>query len=146
MYGYTNAVYVDSTLLYEGANILENGTGDTNAITVTNGSIKTAATSIATTTTNSTGTVIKFTDGTMITTQEVVTNAPNKTSGTLFVSDPLAITFPAKFISKPSCAASSLWLTTMRVDDGNKGFLWVYNTESINYGINATITAVGKWK
>ena len=146
MYGYINAVHVDSTLLYEGSNIIEKGTGDTDAITVTNGSIKTAATSIATTTTNSTGTVIKFTDGTMITTQEVVTNAPNKASGTLFVSDPLVITLPATFTSKPSCTASSAWLTTLRVDDSSKGFLWVYNTESVTYGVNATITAIGKWK
>ena len=146
MYGYVNAIYVASTLLYEGANICEKGTGDTDVFTIVNDSIKTAATSIATTTNNSTGSIIKFSDGTMITTQEVVTNAPNKTSGTLFVSDPLAITFPATFISKPSGAVSSTWLTTLRVDDGSKGFLWVYSTSAVNYGEKATITAIGKWK
>ena len=148
MYGYVNCLYVDSSLIYEGGNIFEKGTGDTASyLTSVNGSsVQSALNSVAYTTTNATGNIIKYGDGTMITTQEVTSNAPNVANGSIYTSNPLAITFPATFISKPTGSSSCAWASNLRVDSTTAGNVWVTNGTSVVYGTTVQITLIGRWK
>jgi len=148
MYGYVNCVYVEDTLIYEGSNYFQKGTGDTTDYIafVGSGTRQSSLNTTALTTTNATGTIIKYADGTMICTQEVISKAPNNVNGNLYISDAQVISFPATFQAKPICSASSAYMTKLRVDDSSGGYLWVLLPTTYNFGTAVQITSIGRWK